>query len=256
MTPFTACNQTFCYDGSLEGFLSAVFDAYAYHVIPFAIEAAGNVQLALGIQVLDVKTDASHAERVRIGICNRAGHEAYQKVKKAFLASEEGRELVIFKYIMQCMACGRQVLNALDDAVVAEVERLARRVANEQEDMYQFVRFEQLETGLFYAVINPRNNVLPLIMGHFCARFNTQPFVIYDEAHKIAGVYDKRRQYLVPSPELNVPASSPDEQLYQQLWKTFYDSLSNEQRYNPDLRRNFMPKRFWRNLTEMKLAIS
>ena len=38
----------------------------------------------------------------------------------------------------------------------------------------------------------------------------------------------------------------------QYAWKTFYDTLSIDSRYNPELRRNFMPKRFWKNLTEIK----
>ena len=38
----------------------------------------------------------------------------------------------------------------------------------------------------------------------------------------------------------------------QQAWKRFYDTGAVEARYNPELRRQFMPKRFWKNITEMQ----
>ena len=50
----------------------------------------------------------------------------------------------------------------------------------------------------------------------------------------------------------NLESLSAEERLMQYAWKTFYDTLSIDSRYNPELRRNFMPKRFWKNLTEIK----
>ena len=143
----------------------------------------------------------------------------------------------------------------LDDPIVAKVDRLALSVVNEAEDIRQFARFEELECGIYLAVINPKAMVLPLVMRYFCGRFNTQPFVLYDEVRHIAGVYDMRRQYMMRIDDLEIPSRADREPEYQLLWKIFYDCASNEQRFNPDLRRQHMPQRFWRNLTEMKLAV-
>ena len=38
----------------------------------------------------------------------------------------------------------------------------------------------------------------------------------------------------------------------QQAWRLFYRSVSIDARYNPELRTHFMPKRFWKNLTEVQ----
>ena len=38
----------------------------------------------------------------------------------------------------------------------------------------------------------------------------------------------------------------------QQAWKRFYDTVAVEARYTPELRRPLMPKRFWKNITEMQ----
>ena len=36
------------------------------------------------------------------------------------------------------------------------------------------------------------------------------------------------------------------------LWRRFYADISNPDRYNPNLRRQFMPKKYWRYLTELQ----
>ena len=38
----------------------------------------------------------------------------------------------------------------------------------------------------------------------------------------------------------------------QRAWKRFYRAVAVESRYNPELRRQFMPKRLWKNITEMQ----
>ena len=38
-------------------------------------------------------------------------------------------------------------------------------------------------------------------------------------------------------------------------WKRFYAAVAIKERYNPELRRGFMPKRLWGNITEMQERI-
>ena len=247
--------ETFCYDGSLEGFLCAVFDAYALRCRPRRICPADQVQLALGQEVRDVATDLAHAERVRAGLVRRGGRRAFDQAELAFLSDAEGREGALLAFVEKVMDEGKGALSDLADPCVARVGALATEVLNEREHMYQFLRFEELEGGIYYARINPRCRVLPLLMGHFVERFNTQPFIIYDEVHRLAGAYDLKGTCLVRVDGLEVPERTACEREFQQLWKRFYDSVSNEQRFNPDLRRSFVPQRLWRNLTEFRALL-
>lgn len=244
------------YDGTAEGFFSLVFHAYATCCMPAAIAQAGCVQVALGQEVVGVATDLAHAERVRVGLARSAGARMLQKAKMVLLSEQEGSELALLRYIELAMEVGYRVHSDVANPVVDAVERIVRAVLNEREKMYQFARFEELEGGVYFAQVNPRAKLVPLVMEHFSARFNTQPFVIYDEAHHMAGVYDMKREYLVETDGIVMPKRAGHEEEFQLLWKTFYDSVSNEQRYNPDLRRSFMPKRYWRNLTEMQRAVA
>lgn len=254
MSTLVPANVLYCYDATLEGFFSAVFSAYARHEYPQHICATGAVQPALGQEIFDVPTSSSQAERVRIGLTKKGGYELFRKVKYAFLSSDPQREDALFAYIVKAMQEGRRIHRDAACPCVAAVEGFVREVMGEREHMYQFARFEELEGGVFFARINPKANVVPIMMSHFVERFSVQPFIIYDETHHIAGVYDMQTTSFVSCDDLNLPECTSSEELCQQLWKTFYDSLSHEQRYNPDLRRSFMPKRFWKNITEIKTA--
>ncbi len=255
MSMLRASRAVLCYDGSLEGFLSAVFDAYVRHLFPQRICPGACVQLGLDQQIIDVATNRAHAERVRVGLCSRAGVEVWRAVRTAFLSDEEGREDVLFSYIVRAMERGYKVSGDITVDCVARVRALVQAVYNERERMYQFLRFEKMENGVYFACINPNANVVPIMMRHFAERFNTQPFVIYDEVHGIAGVQREGATALVLTDMLTVPDRSCDELSYRQLWKCFYDAVSNEQRYNPDLRRSLVPKRLWRNMTEFQVAV-
>ena len=83
-------------------------------------------------------------------------------------------------------------------------------------------------------------------------RCNTQPLLIVDGAHNCGGVYEGRDWYLVQTENVDRPDRASEERLMQQAWKRFYDTVAVEARYNPELRRQFMPKRFWKNITEMQ----
>ena len=146
----------------------------------------------------------------------------------------------------------RSVLGDLAHPAVEPLHRLARSVMNERHRMLQFLRFEHLENGVWFARCNPAASVIPLLMDWFSGRFNTQPFIIFDEAHNIAGVYEGRDWYLVQTENVDLPDRASEERLMQQAWKRFYDTVAVEARYNPELRRQFMPKRFWKNITEMQ----
>ena len=148
----------------------------------------------------------------------------------------------------------RQV-RAIDQTTHPTVEpllKLDRAVMNERHRLVQFLRFEHLENGAWFARCNPNASVVPLLMDWFSGRFNTQPFMIYDENHHLAGVYEGGDWYLVQTDSIELPAQAPEEELMQSAWKRFYDTVSIEARYNPELRRQYMPKRLWKNILEVQ----
>ncbi len=276
------------FDGSLEGLFSAVFASYARHEDPSDILSGEAAQVRLGQHVVEIDTHPGHAERVRTGFRQACGPKALAYATRAALSDEAGAATAVYRYIRHgmdlnvqrsCTRCRRRsrcagaanptgrvggahcprvrgaMTSDLSHPAVQPVFKLARTVFVEQEHLLQFTRFEHLEGGLWFARCNPKANALPLVMDHFAGRFNTQPFLIYDEAHHLAGVYEGRGWSLVRTeglPEPMLPDRAADEATMQHAWRRFYRAVSVESRYNPELRQRLMPKRFWRNLTEMQ----
>lgn len=251
----------YAYDGSLEGLLSAVFAAYERHENPSDVEPEGRLQPRLGQYVYRVPTNLEHAARVRNGLHRSCGYAAFEAVLYASLSDDPHAGTAAYRFVRYAMDVHRKQhgrrCSALSNAAHPAVEpicRLRKHVVSEKEHMLQFIRFEELEGGIWFARCNPNASVVPLVMDHFAARFNTQPFIIFDEVHKLAGVYMGADWHLVKpeGPELQLPGKAEGELAMQQAWRRFYQAVSVESRYNPELRRQFMPKRLWKNLTEMQ----
>ena len=333
----------YTYDGTLEGLLTAVFQAYANHQDPQDIVRSDVVQPRLGQLICPIDTEYALAERVRRGIIRACGDTGFDLIRRASLSDDPTIGTAIYRYIRfamdldghrQCSRCNRRshcpgasehktsalsaansrlmlsprlgassrngsrAINAhatndseadspANDAptrlrgktsyiprypcararwkstsdithpMIEPVYKQAKAVTNEQEHMLQFIRFKHLEGGLWFARCNPKASVVPLVMDHFSARLNTQAFIIYDEAHHLAGVYGGNDWYLVktddPTTALHdLPNESSEEFMISQAWKRFYRTVAVESRYNPELRRHFMPKRLWKNITELQ----
>ncbi len=247
----------YLHDGTLEGLLCCVFEAYARHETPEDIVPEQAYQPRFEQSAFFVSTDFDRALRVRRGVEREAGARAFGAIMRAAANDDPRAGIIVYRFIRYVMDAHsgrnkrRNVLNDLANPVVGDLVALQERVLNEEEKMRQFVRFSHLQNGLWFARCNPNANVIPLVMRHFVERFNTQPFIIYDETHRIAGVYDGHDWNLVAGEAANIPPRTAEDAYVEQLWQRFYDSLAIEARYNPELRRHFMPVRLWRNLPEL-----
>ncbi len=249
-------NVAYVYDGTTEGLLSAVFQTYALHEQPQDMLREDMLQPRLGQSIRFVETDAALAQRVKVGICKRAGRSAWEAVLHASLSDDPQAAMAVYRFVRYVMArpaaSNRGLVHNLAHPIAGPVAKLSRSVMNERHLMQQFLRFEHFENDIWFAQCNPKANVVPLLMDWFSGRFNNQRFVIYDEVHHVAGIYDGSGWCLARTDEVHLPLHAEDEQLMQKAWKGFYDAVAIPARYHPELWRHFMPKRFWKNILEVR----
>ncbi len=123
------------------------------------------------------------------------------------------------------------------------------------------LRFSKLKDETYYAPIEPVHNVIPLMIPHFKARFSDQNWVIHDVVRKSGVIYSKESKTaeLITISEENKDLLNgrnldkyydDDELFFQSLWKDFHKAIAIEERKNLKLQQQFMPKRYWRFLTE------
>ncbi len=246
----------YTFDGTTEGLLTAVFMAYARHEDPQDIAREDTLQPRLGQSVIAVETKPELAQRVRVGIQKRGGRYAWELVLHASLVDDADAPTTVYRFVRLVMgrsaAANAMLAHELTNPVVGRMIELDRFVRNERHHMLQFLRFEHMRGDIWFACCNPKANVVGLLMDWFAGRFNTQRFIIYDEAHCMAGVFDGESWMLVSTEEVTLPERSTEEATMQAAWKGFYDAVSIPIRYHPELRRQFMPKRFWKNILEVR----
>lgn len=278
-------STAYVYDGSLEGLLTCIFMAYANHEHPDDVATESELQPRLDQFVRTIETDTALATRVHDGICRTCGPAGFAAVRSASLSSNPNRGSIIYRFVRyamkenrphNCAGCNKQgsclgtgtdrlntcpkahqrsIMSDIANPTVGNLHALVKEVANEAERMRQFIRFQHMENGVWFAQCNPKASVVPVVMPHFAARFNTQPFIIFDENHHLAGVSERGSWHLVQTDSITLPNHAAEEAAMQEAWKRFYKAVSIESRYNPELRRQFMPKRLWKNITEMQETI-
>ena len=249
--PLREADLIYCYDGSLAGFFSCVFESFARRELPFAIWLPEEEQPSL-CPVQEIPTDPGRAGRVRRGIREKLGPAAAKTAAIGFLSGQPDKELALLRYLHLGFGEGPGALKQLGRPEVAEALGLVRSVEWEAEKYRGFVRFEE-SGGMLGAVIHPKNHVLPLLRPFFCARLGGEDFLIYDAAHKEVLLHQAGKTRLE---QVTVPLSLPEpdaaESEYQQLWKQFYETLAIAGRRNDRCRMTHCPKRFWADLTELR----
>lgn len=239
-------------DDTFEGLLTAVFDSYSLSPTPSNIQSAVGLQPLFGWRYQEIATDEKKAVRVVAGVRRRMGHLGYEKIWQGFLHADPARYAAIYRYIRLGMRIGTEIHLRLTNPTVMAVDKLCALTGREAGLLREFIRFSKLEGGVYYAEIDPEHAILPLLMPHFADRFNTQPFLIHDKTHALAGVYDRREWYITSTVGLQLPAYSADEQAYRRMWKAFYDTIAIKERVNHALRRQHMPKKYWKNIIELQ----
>lgn len=250
--------QLLVYDGSFEGWLTAVFDVYEYKYADVNIRTHGHAQPnAFGI-VHTVYTDAAKAERVWKGLRQKISTGAASQVYKTFLSEIISIEDTLLRYVQYVFRSKTIVESDYSNTDVLMVQQTSRKVHREKHRMEAFVRFQLTSDKLYYSVVQPDFNVLPLIIKHFKTRYADQRWLIYDSRRRY-GIYYDLNEVNTVSIDFNEHTSGgkdvsviydESEPMYQQLWQQYFSSVNIAARKNTKLHLRHMPKRYWKYLTE------
>ena len=243
----------FFYDKTFEGLLTAVFDAYSRRTFPDRLLRVGEPAPLFADETYTVVTDTPRAERVRLGLMRKLPAEATTLILRAWLSEQPAVDELLFRYIRKALDAPESIATNFADPDVLEVRNLALKVSREAHKLKQFVRFSKTADGLYVAPIRPVYNALPLAVPHFTDRFADQPWVIYDLCRRYGYHYDLHTTREVTLRfRLDPDLLAADEQRFQDLWRTYFRSLTIRERLNPRKQRQDMPVRFWPHLTEMQ----
>lgn len=248
---FDRANIVYRYDGTFDGFLCCVFEAFREKEEPEAIEPEDAAQETI-FPVKYIETITEYADRVNASIPRKISHEAKDWIQCAFLSCEENKELKILRFMEKGYKIGSKVTNQMADEDVYNMYKIIRFYGNEAHLSLEFLRFSQYGDFLA-AVITPKNNVIPRIASRFCDRLPSENFIIYDKNRKSAFMHKSDGETtFMENTEITFPEADEDEEKYRSLWRLLYKTVENESRRNHQNRRNHMPMRYWPNMTEFQ----
>jgi len=124
------------------------------------------------------------------------------------------------------------------------------KVYHEVHRLMGLLRFSPDDKGEFIAKCEPDHFILPALDVYFTARFGETAWSIIDEKRGLTlrRLPGERAEISVKN---QYKSSSPVDE-WEDLWKHYHKTINNEDRFNPDLQRQLMPKRYWKYLPEVK----
>ncbi|WP_026755708.1 TIGR03915 family putative DNA repair protein [Sediminibacter sp. Hel_I_10] len=251
-------NKTLVYDGTFDGFLSAVFYVFEHKLEDVYLQNQFSSTERMFSEKEEILTENVKADRVWKGIQNKLGKSQSYKLYYAFLSEKNGVEDVLLNMIKYIFSDIPNVANDFSQASVLEISKIAKMVGREKHRMEAFVRFKLTKDGIYFSNIEPDFNVLPLISSHFKKRYADQKWLIYDIKRRFGLFYDLDKvdtitlyfpdDFDFTKTDENIFANQEFE--FQKLWQDYFKSVNITSRKNMKLHIQHVPKRYWKYMSE------
>ena len=227
-------------EDNLACFLCALYHAYHKEKADMITTDSGSITLL--DEVIEITVDLNISRKVRKGIIHKYGH-IYEDIKDAFLSGDNTKSQKIYKYFDLLLKQGKKILTMYNSPIVIDFNDIIKKVRHEAHRLHGFLRFKEMDNGIFYSYFGSDNDVIELVLPHFIARYNSQQFVLHDIKRKKLAYFDGADIHFAVADNVSITLSD-NEVLFGKLWKEYFDSVTINERLNPKLQRQFLPKKY------------
>ena len=249
---------------SVTGIFSAVYDAWKAQKTEeeCGIALRGFMEQQLFCDYVEVEETEEKAVAVESMIRKHMGLLAYHDIYQAALAAdaEKGDAILGTMLAAKKLKDSKKIMEHLSHPKVEKVFELSRRVGNESHFLVEFIRFRELESGILYAPITPKCQVLTCIAPHFADRFPLENWMIHDKTHCAFAVHEARKKWVLLHEAYNETQKeeyeeqftkmSEKEMEYETLFKSFCKTIAIKERENPVSQRGHLPLWYRPNMVE------
>lgn len=252
----------YLHDGSFEGLLHAVAVAVKSNRKVKGIFADDSFTPNLFDIQIRLQTDKDQALRL-FDYLRSLNEDASRFAFNGFLSEDNEVGTHLYRMVKECLKHGPRATQMYTHESIKHLDKLSQKVAFETHRFTGLIRFRIFEDGLQYAPFEPDCNIIGYCARHFKTRLKNQKWILHDLRRNHALFWDKSSlrtididedftKHIKEHGELPNSWMSSEELYYQDLWKTFHTAIANRDRENPNLQRQFMPRRYWKYLIEMK----
>ncbi len=251
-------------EDSLESIFTAIYNVYEDKHSKDEVLLALEDEPRLFATQIAVEPNRVKYEKVIRTIKQRFGESDYRSLCLALTSPDEEKAQAVYGTVAQGLAYNCRwghLFDNLADEYVNKAFKLARNADRENCHLRGFSRFEELENGLLYSQIEPKNNLLAFLMTHFADRFPEENFILHDVSRNLYGIHQAENAengnpgwYLLQGDDLVLKELqiSSNEIKYQALFKYFCQSITIDSRRNVALQRNMLPLHFRAFMTEFR----
>jgi probable DNA metabolism protein len=250
---------TWLYDGTFDGFLSCVFDMYWQRKMDIRIRKEQEHIRGAYEDVIFMPTIIANAERVWVGLNKKVSPDNLQQFFSCYLSELPAEEDNMVGYIRYVLGHEEGIPSDESNSHVMHVAQLSKKVYREKHRMEKLVSFQLTKDNIYYDIISPDYNVLPLIARHFKEYYADRYWLIYDKRRRF-GIYYNLQQVETVRLQFNENYDARyhhsgniwamEEVFYQQIWKACNKDLPLTNSNNPRLQLQHMPRRYWKYLAE------
>jgi len=251
-------------EDSMESIFTAIYNVYEdKHNKEDVLLALDDEPRLFAVQIT-VEPSPVKCEKVIRTLKQRFGENDYRSICLALASFDEEKAQAVYGTVSNGLTFGCKrghLFDNLSDSNVNKAFKLARNADRENCHLRGFSRFEELENGLLYSGIKPKNNLLTFLMPHFADRFPEENFILHDLERNLYGIHHAVKTgsiadgwYLVKGDDFASQdlQKSSNEIKYQSLFKRFCQSITIDSRRNSDLQRNMLPIHFREFMTEFR----
>ncbi len=177
------------YDGSFNGYLTAIFFAFEEKIQVIDIQKNLWSQNVLFSDVKSITSQPDKAKRVWNGVQNKS-NSAIKNVYFSFLSEHKGIELLLYRFIRKLFFPNDIISLNFSDNNETLINQIAKAVSKEKYNIETFTAFELTKDAVYLANIAPQFDILPLVSKHFCSHYYNQKWLIYDMKRKYGLHYD------------------------------------------------------------------
>ncbi|MBQ9989533.1 MAG: TIGR03915 family putative DNA repair protein [Lachnospiraceae bacterium] len=275
-----------------EGILTGVYTAYEQKLSPndTHIQLGEEENYRLFSEYVQVETDREKAEKVDRSLRKRLGNYTVECLWYAMASADKSRGDAVYHTVARGLAGAYkgELMDYLQDPYVNLTAKLRINVWQEAHRFQGFVRFSELESGILYSEIEPKNDILPFLGEHFSDRFPGEHFLIRDKKRNLYLIHQAGRGYFLyqqeagrertevteqkkqgrenwsvhggeQQPRVTYPVEegqqpsltySSEEKKIQELFRCFLHSVSIKERENKKLQQQMLPLRFRGNMVD------
>ncbi len=248
-------------EDSLEGIFTAIYLAYEEKRDHKDTRISLNDEPMLFAEDIQVTPDWEKTRKVMNTLNRRFGESDYLNLCRALAAEDEDKAQAVYRTVVDGLEKKVKEGHLFDNLADDNVNRALALSINTRREIHHlrgFVRFQELENGMLYSKIGPKNNILTFLMPHFSDRLPIENFVLYDERRNLFGIHPAGKQWILFCGEegtgrgdssgaekrLGEIGLSEKELQYQALFRSFCRAITIEGRRNAELQRNMLPLRF------------